>query len=180
MNPLRFLLLSATSLFAVSLVSCVSVDYPQATAAELEMGRTLTPPKGQGLLVVYRKPGISMTTGKVPTIVRVDGKPHGANHAGTFVVVPVSKGPHVMHMDPNPALARGILSHSFQASPGKCYFIRQDVETKVDKILLVPTPAPVPRMEPVSSPVSEAVGRAEVAKCKQLGGNGVIKLAGQP
>ena len=176
MNPLRLLLLSLVGLCCTPLVSCISVDYPQPTTTELEMGRTLTPPKDQGLLVVYRKPSISLTAGKVPTVVRVDGKPHGANHAGTFVVVPMSKGPHVMNMEPNLSLPRGNLSHSFHVSPGRCYFIRQAVETKMDKVILVPSPAPIPRMELVLTPVSEAVGRAEVAKCKQLGGNGVIKL----
>ena len=175
-RPFRLPLLAATALCAVSLVSCVSVDYPQPSAAELEMGRTLTPPENQGLLVVYRKPSISLTTGKVPTVVRVDGKPHGANHAGTFVVVPVSKGPHVLNMEPNLSLPRGNLSHSFHVSPGRCYFVRQSVETELDKVILVPTPAPIPRIKLVLTPVSEAVGRAEVATCKQLGGNGVIKL----
>ena len=178
MKPVRFFLLLLAAICCTPLVSCVSISYPQPSGSELELGRTLVPPKDQGLVVVYRKPSASITTRKIPTAVWVDGKPHGANHAGTFVVVPVSKGRHVVRMFRDPSSARANSGHELHVAVGKCSFNGQSVETKVDKVIFVPTPAPVPRIEVDSTPVSEETGRAEVSKCKQLGGNGMIKRRG--
>lgn len=178
MISVRFCLLLIAAICCASLVSCVSISYPLPSASELELGRTLVPPKGQGLVVVYRKPSASITTRKIPTAVWVDGKPHGANHAGTFVVVPVSKGRHVVHLFRDSSGGPADSGHILHVAAGKCYFIRQSVEKKLDKVIFVPTPAPVPRIEVLSTPVSEETGRAEVSKCKQLGGNGMIKRRG--
>jgi hypothetical protein len=167
------------------LASCFSVSYPEPTSAELAMGRSLTPPKGQGLVVAYRKPGVSLTTGKVPTVLRIDGKPHGANRAGTFVVVPVSKGRHVVHIQHDPSAAAGISSFPINVVAGRCYFFRQSVGTESGSMLVpaggVLVPAPVPSAMYVDSkPVTEEVGRAEVARCKQHGGTGKIEVSTWP
>lgn len=175
------------SLFAISSllsgVSCTSVTYPKASAAEREMARNFTPPPGKALIVAYRMPSIAPFSSTLPTGIWIDGKPHGATKAGTFVVVPTSKGSHNVDL----FCDSGAPEQSFdvKASPGDVLFFRQHVENTTTGTMLVPAagamvPAPMAGMRIYATRVSDTVGRNEVSQCVQSGNSGKVSVSTWP
>lgn len=183
MNALRLVSKIAPFVFAVSLASCFSVSYPSPTASELETGKSLVAPEGKALVVAYRKPSAAPFARTVPTGLWIDGKPYGANKAGTFVVAPVSKGSHNIELFDN---SRGD-GQSFKVivSQGNVLYFRQHVDNEVTGTMLVPiggalTPAPIAGMRIYATRVTEEIGRNEVSQCKQHGNGGQISVSTWP
>ena len=174
-------LLAITSLLGS--VSCTSVSYPKASAAERELARNFTPPPGKALIVAYRNQSIAPFSSTLPTGLWIDGTPHGANKAGTFVVAPVSKGPHNIDL----FCDSGADGQSFDVfvSAGDVLFFRQHVENTTAGAMLVPTgaapvPAPVAAMKIYATRVSYAEGKRDVSQCVQLGNGGKVSVSTWP
>ena len=163
--------------------SCSSVTYPKPTAKELEIARGFVPPEGKALIVAYRKSSAAPFAKTVPTGLWIDGKPYGANKAGTFVVAPASKGSHNIDLFSD----SGGEGQSFNVivSPGDVLFFRQHVDNEVTGTMLIPaggilTPAPIGGMRIYATRVTEDVGRKEVSQCVQHGNGGKISVSTWP
>lgn len=163
--------------------SCSSVTYPKPNSEELEIAKGFIPPKGKALIVAYRKPSAAPFARTVPTGLWIDGKPHGANKAGTFVVAPTSTGSHNIDL----FCDSGSDGQSFNVtvSPGDVLFFRQHVDNEVAGNMLIPSggilaPAPIGGMRIYATRVTEEVGRKEVSQCVQQGNGGKISVSTWP
>lgn len=176
-----WLALSCVSLFVC--VSCTSVKYPKPTAEELKMAQGFVPPKDKALIVAYRSPSAVPFARSLPTGVWIDGKPHGATKAGTFVVVSTSKGTHSVDLFCNSGNAEQ--SFDVKVSPGDVIFFRQHVENTTNGTMLVPAggafiQAPAAGMRVYATRVNESVGRKEVSQCVQSGNSGKVSVSTWP
>lgn len=176
-----WLALSCVSLFVS--VSCTTVKYPKPTAEELKMAQGFVPPKDKALIVAYRSPSAAPFARSVPTGVWIDGKPHGATKAGTFVVVPTAKGTHNVDLFCDSGDAEQ--SFKLKVSPGDVIFFRQHVENTTTGTMLVPSggtqvQAPVAGMRIYATRVNDSVGRKEVSQCVQSGNSGKVSVSTWP
>lgn len=104
------------------------------------------------------------------TLCWVDGQYVGKNGSGTFMAIPLKAGSHTINPIGNPGTEAGrtFPPVKISAVPGRNYFIRQKITPTREGMKGLPTGV-VPGLFFEAAPVSESLGRQEVAKCRQVG-----------
>ena len=109
-------------LFALSVIvtGCASVEYT-STSREM-MAKSFTPVADKAIIYVYRK---GSWGDRLAVPVMVDSKIVGSNGAGTFLMIVVSPGDHVIGTNTQESYA----SVGVKAKAGKLYFFEQNIYT---------------------------------------------------
>ncbi len=141
-------LLAALALFCSVLCSCVSVQDASPAQRQMAVGQ---PSAGKAKIFVYR-PSRFLAAALVHNVF-VDGRLLGTNASGYFLVAELEPGNHIV--------TAGTDQHGLIAKPGHIYYFDQTVR------LAAYDPSTATGLEEVS----ESVGRAGVAECKQAAAN---------
>ena len=111
----RFGVVLATGILVIA---CASV--PIAPRAALVDARSFNPAPGKARLYVFRPPGFAGSA--VVLQVAIDGRIVGATAPGTFVMIEVDPGRHVVSSQ----TAENLTSVPITVEAGRLYFIRQE------------------------------------------------------
>lgn len=128
---------------AFVIVGCTPLQ--NASEEQRRSATSFRPRPGYAALYVFRPAGIIAAGGVYPA--HVDGRVLGNNGSGTFLFTEIPPGHHTV--------AGTIAQTSFDAVPGKAYFVKQTVGIAETYVHIV----------------SEEEGRAGVAKCRQVASN---------
>lgn len=125
------------------LVGCTPLQ--NAPEEQRHSATSFQPRPGYAALYFYRPAGIIAAGGVYPA--HVDGRILGNNGSGTFLFTEIPPGHHTV--------AGTIAQASFDAEPGKAYFVKQTVGIAETYVHMV----------------AEEEGRVGVSKCKQIAAN---------